>query len=101
MSMVLIISLIFLEALRVYSLLFMGRLIVIVASDFANAIHWGSNPEDGPWKFHSLLQEIKVSSSNGVGSFSHVFREDNTNYMADSLAKQGLDRTVSLFPSIV
>lgn len=84
------------EALRAYSLFFKGRL--IVESDTANAICWVFKTDEAPWKFHFLLQEIKAFSSDEV-SFTHVFRK--ANFMADSLAKQGVDRTTSLLASLL
>lgn len=86
-----------LEALKVFgSVLLWG---IDCEKRFRNAILWVSKLEGGPWKFHSFLSEIKALSFSGVVSFSHVVRE--ANFIANSLAKKGVDRIVSLFASIL
>ena len=57
-----------LEALKVFVQLF--RVSSVVESDSANAIHWVSNLDGSPWKFHFLLSKIKALSSSGAVSFS-------------------------------
>lgn len=46
------------------------------------------------WKSHFLLNEIKVLSSYSAVPFTHLFQDA---FIADSLAKNGVDRAVSLF----
>lgn len=68
-------------------------------SDSANAIRWASNLEGRPRKFHVVLDEIKAPSSSAAVSSSHVAQK--ANFMANSLAKQGVERTVPIFDSIL
>ena len=65
---------------------------VIIESDSSNAVSWVSNSEvNYPWEFHyvqSLIDNLKATLHNV--SFVHTMRENN--FMADTLAKQGVYR---------
>lgn len=54
----------------------------------SNALSWVSAPNGGPWKFHFILNEIKLSSLIEV-KFTHILHSANAT--ADTLAKQGED----------
>ncbi|XXG44210.1 hypothetical protein AAC387_Pa01g4073 [Persea americana] len=72
-----------LEALRLFFSSFREKL--LAESDSSN---------EGPWRFHFLSAEIKSLSSQGYVEFRHVRRLANA--MADSIAKQGVDRVTPL-----
>lgn len=67
--------------------------ILLVGSDSSNVISWISSNKNR-WRFHFLFAEIKSLSSHGYVKLKHVKRLANT--MADSLAKQGVHRVISL-----
>lgn len=76
-----------LEALRMFLRSFQGRL--IVESDSYNA-SWVSSDKGKPWKLHFSFNEIKYLSSFISIEFHHV--SQSVNRLADTLAKQGIDR---------
>ena len=63
----------------------------MVESDSLNAISWVSSSAMFPWKSQFYLNEIRALSSSIQVSFIHVGRAANG--FADSLAKQGVDRS--------
>lgn len=86
-----------LEAFKIFSYSFQEG--VIVESDSSAAIHWVSSLDSGPWSFHFRFNEINAISSSLYVSFTLVRRLANG--MADSLAKQGVDRVFPFFSSLV
>lgn len=81
-----------LEALRLFLQSFHGSL--VVESDSTNAITRVSQIACKPWKFHFCFNEIKFLVSCIQVVFRHVIRSSNG--VVDVLAKQGIDRSVSL-----
>ena len=77
-----------LEALPIFLSSFHGPL--LAESDSTNAVGWLLKPNSRPWKFQFHFNEMKKISSSLVVSFGHVMRHANS--MADTLAKQGVDR---------
>jgi len=65
---------------------------IIIESDSANVISWMYNPYNRPWMHHKLFSSvIRLTTYFGSITFTHVFRESN--YMADFMAKQGVQRS--------
>lgn len=75
-----------LEAFCIYGRSFQFNL--IVESDSFNVVSW-ARTFGGPWKLQFYFNEIKGLSTGCRTSFQHVSR---TNGLANSLAKQGVDR---------
>jgi len=56
-----------------------------------SVVNWMNNHSLRPWKFHDLfIHASRYSSHLGSISYCHILHE--TNHMADTLAKQGVDR---------
>lgn len=82
-----------LEAVRIFaSSSFNSRL--EVKSDSLNVISWVSSSAVIPWRFQFYLNEIRVLTFSIQVKFQHVRR--SANGFADSLAKQGVDRSSNL-----
>ena len=64
---------------------------LIMESDYSAVIAWVSNQKVNPWKFQILFNEIWALSSSINAVFRHKPRL--ANYIADALAKQGIDKT--------
>lgn len=62
-------------------------------SDFYIAISWVDSCVPKPWKLHFYFNEIKCLVFHLQVVFHHEVRP--TNVMADCLAKQGVDGSVS------
>lgn len=77
-----------LEALTIHFGCFHGSL--MVENDSSNDIAWALREDNIPWKFHYLLNKIRSLSSSIKAEFKHINRL--VNILADSLAKQGVDR---------
>lgn len=65
-----------------------------VESDSLNVLSWVSSLAILLWRFQFYLIEIKALLSSIQVAFQHVGRSANS--VADSLAKQGLDRSFNL-----
>lgn len=59
-------------------------------------VSWASFSMIAPWRFHSLLEEIKSLAPVIQVVYKHVRRSDNG--LADILVKRGMDRLFPLFP---
>ena len=79
-----------LEALRIFSRLLQGSL--IVESDSFNAISWVSINISKPWKLQFAFNEIKVWLLLLVPLFFMFL--GRLNRFADALAKQGVTRVI-------
>lgn len=65
----------------------------VVESDLIHAISLVSPSVMLHWRFHFYLNEIKMLSSSIEVEFGHVGQMANGIRMADSSAKQGVDRS--------
>lgn len=64
---------------------------IIIESDSANAVLWCNQDDGGPWNMNFHLNFIRnARKTNLILSIIHERRA--ANYVADSLAKQGLQR---------
>lgn len=61
-----------------------------IESDSLNAVKWSNDPSGGPWNLTFILNFIRSLTLKGEVVISHKAR--GCNFVADSLAKQGLDR---------
>lgn len=59
-------------------------------------VSWASFSMIAPWRFHSLLKEIKSLAPVIQVVFKHVRR--SANGLVDILVKRGMDRLFPLFP---
>lgn len=64
---------------------------LILESDSANAVLWSNDDKGGPWNMNFHLNFIRNARKNGL-DITIVHRGRGANYVADSLAKQGLLR---------
>lgn len=62
-----------------------------IESDSSNAVQWCTKPSGGPWNLSFILNFIRSAPSRGLKLSIHHQRR-NSNFVADSLAKQGLHR---------
>ena len=70
-----------------------------VECDSLNTIPWVSSSTAIPWRFQFYFNEIRVLASLIQVNFQHVGR--SANGFADSLAKQGVDRSSNLVAFIM
>ncbi|XP_048503097.1 uncharacterized protein LOC125498844 [Beta vulgaris subsp. vulgaris] len=64
---------------------------IILESDSANAVRWSNGEEGGPCNLNFQLNFIRNAKRNGLDiSIVHMGR--SANFVADSLAKQGIHR---------
>ncbi|OMO61107.1 hypothetical protein CCACVL1_23740 [Corchorus capsularis] len=69
---------------------------LIIESDSRNVVSWVGNPDSVPWKLRRWVLHISSLIKGLTGfSISHIFREGNVE--ADTLAKEGVDRTDPCF----
>ncbi|XP_056698251.1 uncharacterized protein [Spinacia oleracea] len=60
-----------------------------IESDSANAVKWCNESNGGPWNLNFILNFIRNSSKEGLG-IEIIYKGRESNFVADSLAKQGL-----------
>jgi len=65
---------------------------IIIEYDSVNLISGMNNPRNGPWLHHKLFFSVKRLVSR-VGSITFIHSYNESNHMADHLAKQGVRRT--------
>ena len=82
-----------LEAIRIFSYFYFHSSLV-VKSDSLIAMSWVSSSSMFPWKFQFYMNEIRALSPMIQVVLKHVGR--SANGFADSLAKQGVDRSSDL-----
>ena len=68
-----------------------GNKDLIIESDSMNAVKWCLGEKEGPWNLAFRINFIRniLLASNGI---TLIYKGRETNYVADSLAKQGLTR---------
>ena len=64
---------------------------IIIESDSQNAVRWCTSQKGGPWHLNFILNFIRSAPARGLEISIHHKRR-NANFVADSLAKQGLNR---------
>ena len=64
---------------------------VILESDSSNAVQWCNSAEGGPWNMNYFLNFIRNARKRDL-KISIVHKRRSTNFVADSMAKQGLHR---------
>ena len=64
---------------------------LIIESDSANAVAWCNQDEGGPWNMNYQLNFIR-NARQKILNLSITHEKRNANFVADSLAKQGLLR---------
>lgn len=62
-----------------------------IESDSANAVQWCNSEEGGPWNLNFHLNFIRNARKGGL-DVSIIHKGRNSNFVADSMAKQGLHR---------
>ena len=76
-------------------LLGLSLIILIIESDFKNAILWAKSHLLVPWQMKLIFNQIEILKSRVKGvSFVHIFREANS--VADSLAIDEISRSSDL-----
>ncbi|XVE86926.1 hypothetical protein DITRI_Ditri18aG0074600 [Diplodiscus trichospermus] len=72
---------------------------LIIESDSLNVVKWLRDPASAPWKLRNIVSQVEnLKKKRLVGwSVQHTYRERN--YLADGLAKTGVQRTRDLVVS--
>lgn len=64
---------------------------IILGSDSRNVVSWTSFFENHPWKLENMHRfVVNLANLSPLLHFEHIFHE--TNWIIDSLAKQGVHR---------